>query len=119
MNDHPLTQLAKADISLEPRLQRWERKRMNTALAGLDTYWNKPGQGWAAVFETLAGFGVEPTQTLTLIEREEITRQYTIDMARSNKADPFSPLPINNSALVLTVYYNSQSDRYEVLAYVS
>jgi len=101
------------------RLYADERAAINRKLADLPAYFMKPGRGLNAVCDILGFHGVQLDDAPTLTEHREETITYRFNIARMNPADSFSPYQLDDSVLVLTVYFNRYADSYEVLGYLS
>lgn len=88
--------------------------------AGLDGNgrFEKPDKGYSRAVDILQKHGIELDQVVNSWEFKQDSRQLTINVAFTNKADLFSPGPINNSMLVLS-YHRLSDTAFEVIAYMS
>jgi len=76
------------------------------------------GNGIRAAFDVLGAYGIETDTILNahLFMGDQGRRQ--LDLAFSNPADSFSPVPIRNSVLVFS-WYRRDSGNFEILCYLS
>jgi hypothetical protein len=104
------------------RLDSATRREANDLLrkAGLDGNgrFRSVGQALNYAFDALSKVGIEQDTTLSahLFNAPSGTRG--LDIAFSNKEDPFSPESITNSMLHFS-WTELEKDRYEVVAYLS
>ena len=104
------------------KLDAATRRKANAMLSrkGLDgnRSFPKVGTGLAAIGEELTEFGLEWDTTLNAHLFMGDSGHTTLDIAFSNKEDPFSPTPISNS-MVAVSWYKRETDKFEVTAYFS
>ena len=99
-----------------------QRSEINHDLNRYGMDGNKPfqsvGKGLGAVGEVLAKHGLEWESVLNshLFSRE--SGRQMLDVAFTNQADSFSPVPITNS-MVAFAWYLRESGNYEITAYMS
>jgi hypothetical protein len=98
------------------------RQKINGDLSrhGLDgnIRFRSVGEGLAKIGAVLSQYGIEWDDTMNshLFMGNEGRR--TIDIAFTNQEDSFSPTPISNSMVALS-WYRTETDKYEVTAYLS
>ena len=114
MSDHPLVQLAKTDISLEPRLQRWERVRVNKALNALPTYHRSAEAGLEAIKAVLAEHGLSVWQSVREPVMGSLGDRYTFAVERGDGGTE-----LINTVLLLTTYKMPETLNVECVAYLS
>lgn len=87
---------------------------------GLDgnTRFMKPQHGFSKAVEVLAEHGIELDEVVNAWLFNRDSGKLQVDVAFTNKDDPFSPISIRNSMLVLT-YHKLAEDKFEVIAYMS
>lgn len=104
------------------KLDSSTRNKINKAFlrAGLDgnTYFIKAQHGFQKAHHVLMDFGIEPAEVGNSHVFNQKDGKITQLLAFSNPEDPFSPVDIRNSMLVVT-FHEMQSGRYEVIAYLS
>lgn len=104
------------------KLETALRQSVNAHLikAGFDgnTPWPRLGQGLTHLTSVLSDEGIEVLSTFNshLFMSDDGTVR--MDIAFANAADPFSPVDIHNSILVIQ-YHKHQSGRYEIVSYLS
>jgi hypothetical protein len=106
-----------------PRLSARDRVTINERLskAGLDGNgrFGSPTEALNAATTVLSAHGIElddVPNSWALTKYEQF--RFTLDLAWTNEADSYSPIPIQNSVLVLT-WYKFSEGVYEGLAYLS
>lgn len=98
------------------------RQKINGDLSrhGLDgnIRFRSVGEGLARIGSVLSQYGIEWDDTMNshLFMGNEGRR--TLDIAFTNQEDSFSPIPISNSMVALS-WYKTETDKYEVTAYLS
>ena len=104
------------------RLDAKLRRMVNGGLvrAGLDGNgrFEKPGLALAAASGVLADNGIEFDEAVHASRLMGDEGRVTINLAMSNKDDPFSPVQISNSVLAMT-WHKFADYKYEAVAYVS
>ncbi len=105
------------------RLDSGTKSKANRALirAGLDgnTYYRKAEHGFQKALQVLSDqFHLEQDGVGNSFVFTQPSGRLTQDLAFSNLQDPFSPVSIDNSMLVLT-FHQMQSGNFEVVAYLS
>lgn len=105
------------------RLDQPLRSKVNRALLsrGLDGNgrWERPERAFSAAVETLQEHGIEmDTVVSSHLFRARPSGHINVDLAFTNQTDPFSPLPIQNSVLVLQ-FTELRPDVFEAIAYLS
>jgi len=119
---HPKQAFTLLLAAMGRRLDSATRREANELLrkAGLDGNgrFRSVGKALNEAFSALAEVGIEQDTTLSahLFQGESGTRG--LDLAFSNKEDPFSPESITNSVLHFS-WTELEKDRYEVVAYLS
>jgi hypothetical protein len=104
-----------------PKLERRYRECINEDLraAGLDGNWRfrSPGYALNEIAGVLANYGIEWDEVLSAWRFRGDSGHTLIHLACSNPDDPFSPTPVENTALSFQ-WYKHGPDRYEALAYL-
>ena len=104
------------------KLDNATRQRINMALMkkGLDgnLAFQRIGQALNVIAEVLGDAGLEQDEVFSADRFRNDDGRANFNIALSNPIDPFSPTPVNNSALAIT-WHKYESGRYEVLAYLS
>jgi len=77
----------------------------------------KPERGYVAALDILSKYGIELGGVVDSHRFKGDKGSVSVDLAWSNKEDPFSPTPMT-SMLALS-FYKLDDDKYEVLAYLS
>ena len=99
-----------------------QRRAVNQALvrAGLDgtVPWPRLGQALNEIGDVLAKNGLGH-DTMSADRFRGTDGSARLDIEFINKADPFSPIPIPNSILVVTYHQFEETGRWEVIAYLS
>ena len=76
------------------------------------------GRAISDAFRVLEDFNIEPDQVFTAWEFNKPKGTKSIELAFSNPADPFAPMPITNSNLFFS-WFELMPDKFEVVAYLS
>jgi hypothetical protein len=103
-------------------LPQGQKQKVNMALMRKGMDGNKPwprlGQALSEIGAILAANGIShDTMSSNYFRGKDGTARLDIDFI--NEADPFSPTPITNSMLVVTYHQFEETDRWEVVAYLS
>jgi len=100
-------------------ITRVEKTKANAALrkAGFDGKgrWKSAGAAATVAFEVLNKWGIEPDEVFTAHRYGKDKGHESIPLARST-SDPFSPIPISNSALAFQ--WTKLDTGFEVIAYL-
>lgn len=104
------------------RLDSGTRREANELLrrAGFDgnSRFRSIGQALNKAFSALAQVGIEQDETLSAHLFRDPSGSRALDIAFTNKEDPFSPEPITNSVLHFA-WTELRDEVYEVVAYLS
>lgn len=103
---------------LDPKLRRiihqvfWKE--------GLDGRKNfrKPEDGYRKAVDILDDYGIELDGIISGWVFRQPEGRFDVELAYKNKDDPFSPIQISNSMLIMS-FYKRDKDKFEVLAYLS
>jgi hypothetical protein len=106
----------------EQRLKQWEKSNINAMLAkaGFDGNgrFERPDKAMTPLQHVLDEFNLDISEPITPWTFTGNSGRRVLDVEFHNTADPFSPVSLDNSALVIT-YYKHREGAWEVLAYMS
>jgi hypothetical protein len=115
-----LSRIAKNEHHLDHKLKT--KITYTLSKRGLDGNgrFRSPVHGYQTALEVLADYGIELDDVVSRSRMDLAISQgrITLDIAFTNKEDPFSPIDIRDSMLVLT-FYERSDDNWEVLGYLS
>jgi len=104
------------------RVDTRTRAQVNKAFrsAGLDGNgrFQSPGRALAVIFNVLNNFGYEADTVVSSHRLNVPSGSVNIDIALSNRSDPFSPTPVDNT-VVHFQWQELQPDRFEAIVYLS
>lgn len=106
------------EVRLDPRVKRLIAVAFKRAGLDGNGRFEKPSQGYSKAFEILGDFGMslEDLADSHIFSMDHGSQR--LRMVLTNPGDPFSPTPIKNSVLVIS-HYKMETDKFEVLAYLS
>lgn len=108
--------------ALDKKISRQEKDRVNKALrkAGFDgnSRFRSVGAGLSAASKVLEQFGFEPDEIFSGYPYNMDQGSKSINLARSNPDDPFSPVSITNLDLRLS-WTKLDNNRYELIGYLT
>lgn len=106
----------------EAKLDKQDRAMINESLvrAGLDGNgrFRSVGMALSAASDVLDDYGLEPDEVLSAWKFSGPSGHTQIRVAESNRNDPFSPVPIENSVLAFS-WHQLAEGRWEAIAYMS
>lgn len=106
----------------EAKLDKQDRAMINESLvrAGLDGNgrFRSVGMALSAASDVLDDYGLEPDEVLSAWKFSGPSGHTQIRVAESNRNDPFSPVPVENSVLAFS-WHQLAEGRWEALAYMS
>jgi len=102
------------------RLDAPTKKRVNDQISRLikNRYFEKAQQALAGVLEVLSNFDIELNDIVNSFVFTQPDGRVTQDLAFSNAEQPMAPVPIRNAMLVF-MFHQMESGRFEITAYVS
>ncbi len=110
------------EAMLGAKIDPKQREKVNAALikAGLDGNgrFRRPSDALAAALNVIGDNGMEQDEVIHADRLRGDSGRITVDIARTNPDDPFSPLSIHNSMLALT-WAKLESGAFEGVAYLS
>lgn len=108
----------KAKDKLDPSTRSKINRELNRAGLDGNRPFDKAQQGYSEAVEVLRTFGIELDDYINSMLFTRTEGRTTMRLAFSNSEDSFSPIPILNTMLVFA-FYQKESGRFEVTAYVS
>lgn len=104
------------------KLDKQDRAMINESLvrAGLDGNgrFRSVGMALSAASDVLDDYGLEPDEVLSAWKFSGPSGHTQIRVAESNRNDPFSPVPVENSVLAFS-WHQLAEGRWEAIAYMS
>ena len=106
------------------RLDSGVRRKINADLVrrGMDGNgrFRKIGEALGVISEVIGKHGLEPDTVFSADYFRRDDGQQSFDLAFSNPSDPFSPVPVSNSMLVIQWHkFVDTTGNYEIVAYLS
>lgn len=113
-----LDKAALRSVRMDPKKKRIIHRVFK--LEGLDgnKYFRRAQEGYSKAIDVLQDYGIEMDEVVSSHLFNEPKGHFTIHLAETNPEDIFSPIPINNSMLVIS-FHQMQSGKFEVIAYLS
>jgi hypothetical protein len=106
-----------AGARLDSRTRQLINRKFNANGLDGNGRFQKPEHGYSKALDLLSEFDIELGEVVNSWAFQGDSGTINIDVAKKTE-DPFSPLPLTNSRLVVS-FYRRASDSYEVLAYMS